>query len=339
MTQVRSSYLGIEFHLDRREENKLYLNGEMCYYITDKIWYTLLDFAEVAKSTVFLKGYKEFWQQVATGGVMTISDVLDNLILENHTIKILDNDFVLPVNLTISEEKMLKFLNLVGLFLQTRQIYWLIPTLLSFTAALLEFSTALRAWLYDHINLLFCRFMHIICDRLPRSMRREVYSFGNWVENLKPSNDLRLRVVKGEICAVIGGGAKVHREGATLFQAEAFEWSGLEGETLIEKTIPCGKIDPDYRSINIGCSFDPTKGKCHVAANTVALAEVDCNRDEFAKLYEFLTCVAKNRSGSLRSCASNNKVRVRGFRETVACYSKSGFPPVYELKLDNVIVE
>ncbi|GLJ10231.1 hypothetical protein SUGI_0124450 [Cryptomeria japonica] len=257
---------------ERREENKLYLNGEMCYYITDKIWYTLLDFAEVAKSTVFLKGYKEFWQQVAT-------------------------------------------------------------------AALLEFSTALRAWLYDHINLLFCRFMHIICDRLPRSMRREVYSFGNWVENLKPSNDLRLRVVKGEICAVIGGGAKVHREGATLFQAEAFEWSGLEGETLIEKTIPCGKIDPDYRSINIGCSFDPTKGKCHVAANTVALAEVDCNRDEFAKLYEFLTCVAKNRSGSLRSCASNNKVRVRGFRETVACYSKSGFPPVYELKLDNVIVE
>ncbi|GLJ10226.1 hypothetical protein SUGI_0124370 [Cryptomeria japonica] len=338
-TEKNSSYLGEDFHLERRGENKLFLNGKLCYYITDTIWSVVLDFAEAAPGTVFLKGYKEFWQQVATGGVMDLSDVLDSLILENHSIKVLDNDLLLPVNLSISEEKILKGLNLVGLFLKTRQVYWLIPTFLSFTAALLEFTPSVRARLYGKINLLFCRFMHIICDCLPRSIRRQVYSLGSWVENLKPSNDLKLRVVKGKMCAVIGGGAKVHKEGAALFKGRDFERSGLEGETIIEKTITCGKIDPDYRPIDIECWFDPVKGKCHLRATTVALADVDCNRDEFAKLYIFLTCMAKNRSGSLKSCDCNNKVHVRGFRDSVACYSKSGFPPVYELKLNDVIVE
>ncbi|GLJ10229.1 hypothetical protein SUGI_0124410 [Cryptomeria japonica] len=365
-TQKNSSYLGEEFHLKKEGENKLYLNGKMCYYITDTIWYALLDFAEAAPVTVFLKGYKEFWQQVATGGVMTLSDVLDCLRLENHTVKILDNDLLLPVNLSISEEKILKAINLVGLFLQTRQVYWLLPILLSFTAALLEFSIAVRAWVYGKINLYFCWVMHFICDRLPRSMRREVYSLGNWVENLKPSNDLKLRIVRGETIAVIGGGAKVQKDDAALFEEGDFEWSRLEGEMPI--TIPCGKIDPDYSPIDIECWFDPVKGKCHLRATTVALADVDCNTDEFARLYKFLFCVAKNRSGSLKSCdshrkedgrgsrgflacvakicsgslkccASKDKVHFRGFRDSVACYSKNGFPPVYELKLDNVIVE
>ena len=330
--QIESSYLGADFYMERRERNRLYLNGKMTYYITDTIWNSLLEMGEAAPNTVFLKGYKEFWQQVATGGVMSLSEVLDRLILDNHIIKVLDNDLLLPVDLSVSDEKLLKFLNLVGLFLRTKQVYWLIPTSISFTAAVLEFATLLREWLYSKVNLLFCLIMHVICDQLPRSMRRQVYSLGHWVENLKPSNDIELRVVRGPICGVIGGGAKVYLEGATLVP-----WLNQDNET--EKTFSCGDIDPEFPiPINIECSFDPKKGKCHLRARTVALADVACNRDEFTKLVTFVSSMAKNRSGSLKSCGFNNKASVRGFRESVLCYAKNGFPPVYELKVETAVV-
>lgn len=331
--RIDSSYLGVDFLLERRERYMLYLNGKLTYYITDAIWYSLLDMGEAAPKTVFLEGYKEFWQQVATGGVMSLSEVLDRLILDNHSIKVLDNDLLLPVNVCVSDEKLLKFLNLVGLFLRTKQVYWVIPTSISLAAAAMEFATVLREWLYGKVNLLFCFIMHVICDRLPRSMRREVYSLGNWVENLKPSNDIELRVVRGPVCGVIGGGAKVYHEGATLVPWLHQEYS----ET--QKTFNCGDIDPEFPfPIDIECYFDAVKGKCHLRARTVALADVDCDRDEFMKIVTFSSCMAKNRSGSLRSCSSNNKVRVRGFRESVLCYAKNGFPPVYELNLENALV-
>lgn len=330
--EIKSCYLGKDFRLERRGINKLLLNGKMSYYITDTIWNSLLDIEEAAPKTVFLKGYKEFWQQVATGGVMTLSEVLDSLILDNKTIRILDNDLLLPVDLSVSEEKLLKFINLVGLFLQTnQQIYWLFPTLISFTAAVMEFATFFRVWLYRQINILFCFIMHAIGDRLPRSLRRQVYSLGMWVENLKPSNDIELRMVRGPICGVIAGGAKVQKEGAILVP-----WLAQAKDTA---KFSCAEIDPGY-PIELGCEFDPTNGKCKFYASTIALAEVECSRDEFPRLVTFIYCMAKNRSGSLKSCSSkNNEVHVRGFRESVFCYAKSRFPPVYELKLENAHVK
>lgn len=336
MSEIESSYLGADFLLERRESNMLYLNGKMSYYITDIIWDSLLDMGDVAPRTVFLEGYKEFWQQVATGGVMSLSEVLDRLILDNHIIKGLDNDLLLPVNLSVSEEKLLKFLNLVGLFLRTNQhIYWIIPTIISFTAAVMEFATILRVWLYEKINMLFCFIIHVICDRLPRIVRREVYSLGHWVDNLKPSNDIELKVVRGSlITGIISGGAKVYKEGANLVP-----WLDQINET--KKTFTCEGVDPcGDISIDIECGFDPKKGKCHLRARTVALADVDCNRDQFTRLVTFVSCMAKNRSGSLKSCSpKNNKVEVRGFRESVFCYAKNNFPPVYELKLENAHVK
>jgi hypothetical protein len=168
---------------------------------------------------VFLKGQREFWEEVSTGGVMTLEEVLDGLILYNQHVSVrLNDEWLLPVNLSVSEEKLLKIINLLGLFLQTKKdkVHWLIPTSLSFISALMEFSTTLRVWLYSNINVLFCYIMHFICDPLPRSWRRQVYSLGKWVENLKPSNDIQLKIERGNICAIIAGGAKVDKEGATL---------------------------------------------------------------------------------------------------------------------------
>ena len=99
--QIESSYLGVDFHMERRGKNMLLLDGQMTYYTTDSIWYSLLKMGEAAPKTVFLEGYKEFWQQVATGGAMSLSQVLDRLILDNHTIMVLDNDLLLPVNLSL----------------------------------------------------------------------------------------------------------------------------------------------------------------------------------------------------------------------------------------------
>jgi hypothetical protein len=119
------------------------------------------------------------------------------------------------LNFPVPEEKLLKVLNLEGLFLQAKKSYGVIPTLLSLKSVVLEFNTPLREWIYNNINLVLCQAIHIICDKMPYSKRRHVYSLGNWVENLKPSNDIKVNVVEGNICDVIGGGDKSHKENVT----------------------------------------------------------------------------------------------------------------------------
>lgn len=332
---IELRYLGKNFWLDRQDGDKLLINDKMSYYITDAIWknlrllHTLQIMNGMNQPWVFIKSYKEFWESVVTGGVMTLSEVLDCIILENHTIMGSDTHWLLPVNLLLSEEKILKLLNLVGLFLQTRKVLWFIPTILSLASAILEFNTKVRAWVYSNINRLFCWLMHLVCDKLRYSRRRQVYSLGKWVENLKPCNDIELRVVKGNICATIAGGAKANREDATVVP-----WLSVE-EQVTENTFHCDLIV-------IGCAYYGNDG-CGVfiqySDDEAALVSVDCkDRDEFAKMCTFADCMARNRSGSLKSYDGKKKVEVRGWRESVQHYARSGYPPIYELKLQNVIV-
>lgn len=212
---IEVTYLGHNYQLKRRDGNKLFIDDIMAYYITDAIWQNLLQLQFLSKKDVLIKDCKDFWEMVVTGGVLTLSEALDYIILENKPIMSTDNAWLLPVNLTVSEEKLLKVLNLVGLFLQTKKVFWLIPTFFSFASAILEFNTTLRVWLYTNINKLSCWSMHLICDKLRYSERRQVYSLGKWVENFKPCNDIQLRVVRGDICAVLGGAAKSHKEDVT----------------------------------------------------------------------------------------------------------------------------
>jgi hypothetical protein len=81
---------------------------------------------------------------------------------------------------------------------------------------------------------------------------------------------------------VIGGGAKVHIEGAALVP-----WLNMVEEG-IQKTFTCGPIE-------FNCLFDAKKRKCEVWASTVAvLFDVYCHSNEFEKLCTFLSCIAKN---------------------------------------------
>jgi hypothetical protein len=124
--EKKSSYLGHPFRLERKDGSKLFLNGEMAYYITDTIWFYLVRMADVAPKTVFLKGYKPFLPQVATGGVMTLPEVLDCLIINNKAIGLLDNYLLLPMNLSVLDQTMLKFVNGGGvvLLLITKKADW-----------------------------------------------------------------------------------------------------------------------------------------------------------------------------------------------------------------------
>lgn len=328
-TELNMWYLGREFFLERKDGNKLFVNGKMCYYITDAMWQTLLPMGEVKREYVFLKGYKGFWESVVAGGVMMFLEALDRIILEKeYPVMDSDADWLLPVNLSLSEEKVVKMLNLVGFFLQTKKVFWLIPTLLSLASAVLEFNTKLRKWIYSKINLLFCCSMHLLCGKLRYSMRRQVYSLGKWVENLKPSNDIELKIVKGDICAPIAGGAKADREGAKVVP-----WLNVE-EQVTEMAFHCDHID-------IRCSYDGDD-ECGVFIqyrdDEAALVSVECkDREEFMKMCTFCACVARNRSGSLKSY-DDGKVKVRGCNDSVRHYAQSGYPPIYELRLHNVIV-
>jgi len=167
-----------------------------------------------------------------------------------------------------------------------------------------------------------------------------VYSLGKWVENLKPSNDLQLKVVKDDICVVIAGGAKVDKEDATLV-----EWLHLQEEEMV-KDFPC-----DHTTFY--CKYLQEVNRCGVASKypsdevarleedrvEVAGVPVDCkSREEYIKICTLVDCMAKSRSGSLRSYDSKTKkVHVNGWKDSVRHYIKSGCPPIYQLKLESVI--
>lgn len=330
--EIDSSYLGIQFHIERKEGNMIFLDGKMAYYITDSIWYYLVRMGQVAPKTVFLKGYKPFLPQVVTGGVMTLTEVLDCLIVKNKAIGILNNYLLLPVNLSVSDHTLLKFVNAAGLFLflilKKTQVAWIVGALISFTSAMLEFSPRLRDCLKKNMSRLFGRAMLLLIEKLPHSKRMHLQSFGIWVEKLKFSSPIKARVFNGEICAVIGGGAKAPVQGATLVPWLEEEET-QNGQTF---TFKCG-------SIELVCGFDAKKCRCEVSASTVAVFDVFCDSNEFLKLYTFVSCIAKNRLGSLKTYGPKNTVHARGFKDSVICYAKSGFPPVYELKLMNVVVQ
>jgi hypothetical protein len=339
--EIRFVYLGADFHLERRgtgtgtDKNMLFVNGKMCYYITQGIWNELASTAaELAlpevQRVVFLKNYKEIWEHVATGRYMTFEEVLDSLVLENQTRRRLGgSSWLLPVDLSVSEEKLLKVLNLAGLFLQTKKVYWLIPVLLSFISTVMEFCTPLRIWIYGKVNL-FCHAMHLICDRLPRSMRMQTYALGKMVENLKPSNDIKLKVTRGDITAIIAAGAKVHTEGAlTLVPLFVLE------DAATEKTLHCQPIDCD--PIDIECRFNASTRSCIIRATTFDEISVGClSRSHFLSILTLVSSIAKNGCGSLKSYGTHQNVRVRGLMHSIYSHQDAGYPIVYEMKLENV---
>jgi hypothetical protein len=217
------------------------------------------------------------------------------------------------VDLSVSEEKLLKVVNLAGLFLQTKKVYWLIPVLLSFISTVMEFCTPLRIWIYEKVNLWFCYAMHLICDPLPRSMRLQIYALGKMVENLKPSNDIKLKFTRGDITAIIAAGAKVHTEGAlTLVPLFVLE------EAATEKTFHCQPIDCD--PIDIECRFTSTGG-CIIRATTFdEISLFSCSRHHFLSVLTLVSSIAKNGCGSLKSYGTHQNVRVRGLAHSIYSY-------------------
>jgi len=154
-----------------------------------------------------------------------------------------------------------------------------------------------------------------------------------WVDNLKPNNDLQLKVVRGNMCAVIGGGAKIDNEDAAWVP-----WIYVgEGETQKFLTFDCDSIviETSY-PVNNRCSMFV---KYKDEADEQSVFYVDCNNmAEFQQICTFLSCVANTNSGSLKSYDNKKKVQVRGWKESARHYVESGFPLVYELDLKHVIV-
>ncbi|XP_059077599.1 uncharacterized protein LOC131876390 [Cryptomeria japonica] len=206
-------YLGKKFVLKRMEGNKMLMKDGPAYCITDKMWETIKYIEKMASKTVFVKNHKEIWEEVVTGDIMKFEEVLISVILDNRSIIRLDHDYFLPVNLLLSEDKLMTILNFVGLFLKTQKhIHWLIPALLTFTVVVMGFSTKVRLYIDGFINTFLCRSVQLLCDPLPLAMRRRAYCWGNWVENLKPSNDLQSKIVSGKICVLLVAGAKADSE-------------------------------------------------------------------------------------------------------------------------------
>lgn len=370
-------YLGVEYIIERRDGNKLFINGQMTYFITDRIWRNLsiIPIIPGQEKVVFVKQYKEFWKGVATGGVMNLSELLDRLILDNHGMKFLKEHYLLlPVDLSASEEKLLKILNMAGLFFLAKKVYWPIPIFFSFTSAVLEFSTPLRTWLYGKSNLVFCCVMHRIIDHFSYSQRRQMYSLGNWVENLKPSNDIKSSVVRGNISVVIAGGAKTCKEGAILVPCDYFSGQQRkylrksQGEHYQQDCIQPALehhqreerddlfVECIFKCANlvITATFRRRFGYCEVhwtdefeESDQAEFLYFDMSMEEFLKLRTFISRLTKNESGSLKSSRQNtslssfftsNSLQVRGLKESILCYVKSGFPPVYDLEFHNAVV-
>jgi len=106
--EIEYDYLGNILHL-KREGSKLFVDKCMRYYITDKIWDSLLEMANMAKmrpETVFVRDYKRIWLGLATSGIMTLEEVMDYVIFDHDVMMHLNqskwHELLLPINLSES---------------------------------------------------------------------------------------------------------------------------------------------------------------------------------------------------------------------------------------------
>lgn len=327
-------YLGEEFRVSR-EENKLFVNDKMSHYISDIQWDRIRQMyvkcfekeRERENKVVFVIGYTLFWEKEVSGDVMTFEEVLDCVVFDETGVMIPSDADVgfLPVDLSDQSKKLIsKLLNLVGLFFQAKKnkFSWYYPTIFSAASAVLELPPV-SAWIHGKINMVVCRSLQCIFDKLPYSMRRKAYAMGIWVENLKPCNDIQLKVVRGNISVVIGGAAKTDRKDADLVP-----W--------------LSEVPTVYNHGRIRAKFNEEEKKCvaRMERNRNSEVSVECtNRFTFQKICTFLKSVADTKSGSLKSYdAKKKKVIVRRWNASVRHYVDAGCPPVYELKLEDVIV-
>ncbi|GLJ08809.1 hypothetical protein SUGI_0096390 [Cryptomeria japonica] len=300
-------YLGQRFELQRMEGDKMQVkigferkDGEKismkvgpAYYITDKMWETVQYIGNLPPETVFVKNHKEIWEEVIAGDIMEFEGVLDSVILDNRAVVRLDHDYFLPINLLLAEDKLQRTLNFVGLFLNTqKQIHWLIPACLSFTAVVMGFSTTLRLSIIDCISKIFCRGVQFLCDLLPLAMRRSAYSWGSWVDRLKPSNDFRSKIVKGDADVFLAGGAKFDSKSQIqrIIIADCLplvdEICSAGGPFLFRSDPNCdSNHDSNCDSFYIEWIFDNTK--CSLKAGRVASNET---RSSLTEVETFIEC-------------------------------------------------
>ncbi|GLJ08803.1 hypothetical protein SUGI_0096320 [Cryptomeria japonica] len=285
---VSGEYLGKKFELERKDGNRMLMKDGRAYYITDKMWETVQYIGKVGKGTVFVKNHKEIWEEVVTGDIMEFEEVLDSVILDNRAIVRLDHDYFLPVNLLLAEDKLQKTLNFVALFLKTQKnIYWLIPALLTFTAAVMGFSTTLRLSIVDCIGKFCCRGIRWVCDLLPLPIRRRVYYWGSWVERLKPGNDFQSKIVRGDISVLIAGGAKFYSQslvGPITFADRSVEKISSGGGPFLFKCE--SKSDSNSHSVFIEWIFDISQQKCLLKADRVGSKEVRLSLKEVETFIE-----------------------------------------------------
>lgn len=342
-------YLGEEFNV-KKEGNKVFVNGEMSYYINShRQWETICKMEpkyfktkEKENEVVFVKGCRFIWPTMATGEVMEFEEVLDNVILENKKILIYGDVLFLPVDLSKkSGGKLPKLFNLVGLFFSAHKktpLPW--ARYFSFVSAIIFEIKPLRTRIYRISDKIFCGSVQNICNKLPYPVTRFVYLLFMWVfnrlfnsvENLVPRNDILLKVERRDnLYVVIGGSAK------TNSKKEATQVDWLDQKEKYEFRCGC--------SIVMKATYN--HGKCTATmqhTNLIPTPEkkiiVNCqSREEFMKIGTFLSCLADSKAGSLFKYDSNdNIVHVRTWRGSLRDYVDAGFPEIYKLELPKVIV-
>jgi len=108
----------------------------------DAIYDAAASSASLRTPAVFVKSWREIWEEVITGDIMTLEEILDGIILYSQRVSVrLNDDWLLPVNTSVSKGKLPRILNLVGLFLQAKRVnvHWFLPTSFIIISALLEF--------------------------------------------------------------------------------------------------------------------------------------------------------------------------------------------------------
>lgn len=141
------------------------------------------------------------------------------------------------------------------------------------------------------------------------------------MQNLKPSNDINLKIERARIGAIIAGGARVDKEGAN-----PVPWLNVHEEVH--------DLIFNRDSLRISCCYVVGMDKCRIGSPTCRAFNVHCNNmDDFRHIITLVSCIAQNRCGSLKSTGPNGKASVRGLRESVLTYVKNGCPPVYQLEL------
>ena len=164
------------------------------YYIDDEEYWWRVITVFNHNNFVIVKDKKTFLGIVKSGHVLDPLQIIEEILL-NHKFLNSDRGWLLPVRYPYEETKILAGLTVLGLYGQVKGFSQIALLVLTIATIVLQFSSRVRKFIYQRVNVAAAWCVQSLVDRLSLSNRRFIYTFGTYWEDVVPCNDCEARVI------------------------------------------------------------------------------------------------------------------------------------------------